>query len=390
MVRVVGIDPGTRTFDVVALEGGSVKVERSFDTALVASSPRALIEAVDALDPDYVVAPSGYGVPVTFGDEVLDARRFAVEVLLLSTEEDIGAGVRSGEVGVWVYDALAKVVSHLVGRYGGRALFLPAVVHLPTVPGYRKVNKVDMGTVDKLASAFLAVHEVSERWGHDAGRVNTVVVELGYGYTASVAVRGGVVVDGVGGTYASTGMLTPGAMDFEVVVGAGAWMRWDVFHGGLFYGAEMRDLDEIAKRFESGEEPYAGVFKAFIEGVVKDIRRMLASTPRADTVVLTGRHARSARVVKHIGELLEGVEVVTLRGLRGASTAKEAAQGYAAVGEGVVGEWFRDLVRHMRIESSCGTSVDYVVHPRARDFVARVRRAYIETVRRPRLCSEAW
>ncbi|MEM4614936.1 MAG: DUF1464 family protein [Desulfurococcaceae archaeon] len=389
MVRIVGIDPGTKTFDVVALEDNAIKVERSFDTPLIASNPQVLVEAVDALNPDYVVAPSGYGVPVTFGDNVLDARRFAVEVLLLSTEEDISAGIRSGEVGIWVYDALAKVVSHLVSRYGGKTLFLPAVIHLPTIPRYRKINKIDMGTVDKLASTFLAVYEVSEKYGYDTNRVNIVVAELGYGYTATIAVKNGVIVDGVGGTYASTGMLTPGAVDFEVVVGAKTWKRWDVFHGGVLYGTELRELDEIIRRFENGEEPYASMFKAFIEGVVKDINRMIVSTPGADMAVLTGRHGKNAKIAKYIGDLLKDVEVVTLRGLKGASKAKEAAQGYAAIGEGIVGTWFKDLVKYMGVESSCGASVDYVIHPRAREFVARVRKAYIETVRRPKLCNEA-
>lgn len=388
MVRVVGVDPGTKTFDVIALEDNVVKVEQSFETQLIASNPQVLVDAIDALNPDYVVAPSGYGVPVTFGNDVLDARRFAVEVLLLSTEEDIDTGVKSGEVGIWVYDALAKAVSYLVGKYSEKVLFLPAIIHLPTVPRYRKINKVDMGTVDKMASAFLAVYETSEKYGHDPSRVNLVVVELGYGYTASVAVKNGVVVDGVGGTYASTGMLTPGAMDFEVVVGAKKWNRWDVFHGGVLYSAKLQELDEIIKRFEAGEEPYAGMFKAFVEGVVKDIGRMIVSTPKADAVVLTGRHSKNAKIVKHIGELLKDVEVVTLKGLKGASKAKEAAQGYAAIGEGIVGAWFKDLVEYMGLENACGASVDYVVHPRAREFVVRVRKAYMETVRKPKLCNE--
>lgn len=381
-MRVVGVDPGTKSFDVVALEGGRVVSEASLDTPLVAREPQALVDAIVGLDPDLVVAPSGYGVPVTFGDEVVDPRRLAVEVLLLSTEEDISRGVSSGELGVWVYDALAKVVVSLVSRYGGRVVFLPGVVHLTTVPRYRKLNKVDMGTVDKLASAFLAIHELGAVHG-DYSRVNAVVVEAGYGYVASIAVEGGRIVDGIGGTYASVGTLTAGALDLEVVAGSKTWERWDVFHGGLLYATGAPAPDDLAS---GGDWPGESPLRAYVEGVAKDIRRASVSSPKADVVVLTGRFGRNPTLLKLLREALEDYEVVTLRGLRGVSSAKEAAQGYAAIGMGLAGGEFKELVEHVGIREACGTSVDYVTHPRARGFVERVRRAYEESVLRPKRC----
>ncbi|MCS7111514.1 MAG: DUF1464 family protein [Ignisphaera sp.] len=388
MVRIVGVDPGTKTFDAIVLEDGLVRSEQSFDTFSIAKEPQILIDGVDRLEPDYVVAPSGYGVPITFGDNIRDSRRFAAEVILLSTEDVIRVGAEAGEVGIWVYDAIVKTLSHLIDRYRERVVFLPAVIHLPTVPRYRKVNKVDMGTVDKLASAFLAVHEISERRGEDYGRVNIIVTELGYGYAASMAVERGAVVDGVGGSYASIGTLTAGALDLEVVVGAGVWSRWDVFYGGVFYGAKAFDMEAVARGYEAGEEPYVSMFNAFIEGVAKDIARMRISSPKADTVVLTGRHSRVDLIVKRLREVLRDVDITTLRGLKGASKAKEAAQGYTAIGDGVFGGYFKDLVKHMGIEGACGTSADYIIHPRAQEFAARIRRAYVESVYRPRLCRE--
>jgi len=209
-VRVLGVDPGTRSFDVALVEGGRVVAEVSLGTEEVARDPAALLRAVEELDPDYMVGPSGYGVPVTRGYGVLDPRRFAVEVLLLSIEEQIEEGSRSGELGVWVYEALARVVDHLVSKLGSRAVFIPAVVHLRTVPWYRKLKRVDIGTADKLAAAALAVHTYSYREGVDYSDVNVVVAEVGYGYSATLAVDGGRVVDGIGGTVASAGTLTAG------------------------------------------------------------------------------------------------------------------------------------------------------------------------------------
>ncbi|MEM4788486.1 MAG: DUF1464 family protein [Ignisphaera sp.] len=387
-MRIVGIDPGTKSFDFVVLEGEKIVEEVSLETVVVAKEPRKLIESIDRLQPDYVVAPSGYGVPLMFGDNVRDARKLAIEVLLLSSEEDIVEGVKVGEIGIWVYDALAKTVEHLVKVYKDKVVFLPAVIHLRTVPRFRKLNKVDMGTVDKLASTFVSVYEVAKDVGYDFSKVNVVVVELGFGYTAAIAVAGGRVVDGIGGSYASVGTLTAGALDLEVVVGVKNWMRWDVFHGGIFYSSNLFDLNGIVEGFRRGEEPHTSMFKAFIEGVAKDIKRASVSTPKADIVLLTGRHSKNTEVVKYLREVLSDYEIKTVKGLKGASIAKEAAQGYTAIGEGVVGTVFKDLVKHMGIEEACGTVVDYIVHPRAEKFIERIKRAYLESVYKPKLCRE--
>ena len=387
-MRVLGVDPGTKTFDVVVVEDGVVKAERSIETAEIAKNPSTLTNVIDSLEPDIVVAPSGYGVPVTRGDEVYDPRRFAVEVLLLSTEDDIRRGVEAGEIGIWVYDALAKAVEHIVKRYREKAVFLPAVIHLQTVPWYRKINRVDMGTVDKLASTALAIYTYSVSQGIDIEKVNIVVAEMGFGYNAAISVEKGKIVDGVGGTAASIGTLTAGSMDLEIVSHVSSWDRWDVFHGGIFDYTNIYSLDEFAKAFEKGEEPLASLFRAFVEGVAKDIKRALVSTPKAEAVVLTGRHSKNPVVKRVLQEILKDIEVVYAKPLKGASISKEAGQGYAVIGEGLFGGFFKDLVKHIEIERACGTAVDYIVHGKAKRFVERVKKAYIETVKNPRLCRE--
>ncbi len=389
VVRVVGVDPGTKSFDVVCIEDGKVVYEKSLETAEVAKNPAILIEAIDAAAPDYVVGPSGYGVPITFGDEVRDARRFAVEVLLLSTEKDIEEGVKAGELGIWVYDALAKVVEHIVKSYGGKAIFIPSITLLPTIPVHRKINKVDMGTADKLAATFIAVYTLAQERGIPYNNVNALVVELGYGYNAVIAVKEGRIVDAVGGTIASTGTLTGGALDLEIAAHVSSWSRWDVFYGGIFHIGRTYDLNVFARAYEKSEEPLASLFLAYIEGVVKDIYRMLAVEKKVDTIVLTGRHSKIPLVQKLLREYIPDAEIIPSKQLRGASTSKEAGQGYAAIGEGAVGGIFNELVRHMGIDRACGTVVDYVYHPRAEEFRRRVVRSYVETVARPRLCRES-
>jgi len=387
-LRVLGVDPGTKTFDVVVIEEDVVKVEKSIETIEVAKNPTNLIEIIDMLNADYIVAPSGYGVPITRGDEVLDPRKFAIEILLLSTEEDIERGVEVGEPGIWVYDALAKTVEHLVKKYSSKVLFLPSVILLPTVPTYRKMNKIDMGTVDKLAATFTAIHSYAEKEGIEYGDVNIVVAELGFGYNAVISVENGKIVDGIGGTYASIGTLTAGALDLEVVVRVSRWDRWDVFHGGIFHYLKVYDMNLLAKAFEKGEEPYASFFRSFIESIVKDIMRALISTPKANAILLTGRHSKVGTVKKLLQEYIKDINIESALPLKGAVISKEAGQGYAAIGEGIVSDSsvFKNLVEHMRIRDACGTVADYLFHEKLIKFKERIHKTYTDLVKNPKTC----
>ncbi len=381
-MRVVGVDPGTRSFDVILLEDGRVVSEHSFDTVVVARSPRLLSDLIKSMDADLIVAPSGYGVPVTWGFEVVDARRFALELLLLSKPSDLDFD----HIGVYVYRALVDVVDSLVREFPAKTIFIPSVILLPTVPWFRKINKVDMGTVDKLASTVLAVYEYSVRESLDYNSVSIIVVEAGYGYTGVVSVNRGLVVDGIGGTTACIGPLTAGALDLEVVAGVGRWSRWSIFRGGLVDVVGVAGLHDITSMAEGGGEKARAALEAYFECVAKDVRRALVSTPKAEVVVATGRNARLPELKKAIEERT-GLEVVTVKGLPGVGSAKEAAQGYAMIGDGLVGGFFKDVVEHMRIKDACGTVADYIVHPEALNYKERIRNLYRELVVKPVFCN---
>ncbi|MEM0491921.1 MAG: DUF1464 family protein [Acidilobaceae archaeon] len=385
-MKVLGIDPGTRSFDLVLVEDGRVLWEYSIDTATIAFKPDALIDVISRLDIDYIVAPSGYGVPVTFGDEVLNPQRFIVELLLLSSFSDLARSLELKIMGGYVYQSLANTVSILIDRYKGRVLFIPAVIHLPTVPWYRKINKVDMGTVDKLAATLIAIDYVSRRENIDYDNVSIINVEVGYGYIGVVAVRGGKIVDGIGGSYASIGLLTTGALDLEVACGVREWNRWDVWSGGVYELVEEKDLDEIIRRAEQGESKMIEYVEAIVENIVKDIARELVVTPKTTIITLTGRYVRNKKILDMIRDKIRDVEVTTVNGIRGATRVKEAAQGYAAIGEGVVGEYYRKLVEHTEINKACGTVADYIIHPRALEMKEKIQRVYREVVAKPKLC----
>jgi len=241
-----------------------------------------------------------------------------------------------------------------------------------------------------LASAFLAVYSESIRESKSLNDINIIVAEIGFGYIGIIAVKEGRIVDGIGGTYASTGTLTAGAMDLEVVVGVKRWNRWDVFHGGVFWTSNTFDLEDLIKAYKNSEEPLASLYLSFIEGIAKDIARAMTVVPRVDRVVLTGRYSRNKDVVKHLQELVRDVEITGIQGLRGAVISKEAGQGYAAIGEGIVGGYFAHIVDHMKIKEACGTVVDYVVHQAAKGFRERIIKAYRDLVKNPRFCEKLY
>lgn len=389
MIRVVGVDPGTASFDLVLVEGDRVVFEESIETTKVAKDPSILVDRLESLDVDYVVAPSGYGSPVHTCNEVIDPWRFAIEVLLLSTNSDIELGVSEGLVGIWVYKALADSIVHMCDRYRGRVLFIPGVIHLPTIPVHRKINRVDMGTADKLASTFLAIYDYSHNMGFNYGDVSFILLEIGAGYYAAIAVDRGRVVDGVGGTSATGGLLTAGSLDLELVANARSWRRWDVFRGGVLDVSKTLDLAELLRRAQVGEEPYSTLLDNLVESIAKDVQRARVSAPSARTLVVTGRYKRLGEFVELIVERVRDLDLYIPRGVPGASRSKDAAQGYAALGVGLTTEGaFKELALHMMIDRACGTSVDYIVHPRAIEFKRRVQRAYQESVKNPKLCKE--
>ncbi len=389
-MKVLGIDPGTKSFDLALIEGPKVVVERSIETEVVAKDPRSLVEAVLEVNADVVAAPSGYGVPPTRLKEVKDPHRFAVEVLLLSTDEDIEEGISRGDVGAYVYKALALAIEEL-WRMGIEAMFIPSVILLPTVPVWRKLNKIDMGTADKLAVAALGVYDQSRRLGIGFEEVSFVLVELGFGYNAVIAVENGKVIDGEGGASSGIGFLTSGPLDAEVVVAGRNWSRVDVFHGGVADICRANSLAEAVDKARWGDERCRNAVKAYIEGVVKSVARILMSfESRPREIMLSGRYSRDEAIRKLVADALArfNIPIRRIGLLEGARVSKEAAQGYAIIAEGLYGGYFNELVKHMEIDRACGTTLSWVYHPRAIPARERVLKTYLSSVVEPKLCTE--
>ena len=381
MVRALGIDPGTKSFDLVLIDGPKVVKEVSIETVEVAKDPSVLTEAIKELSADIIAGPSGYGTPLVFNNEIVNPRGFALEILLLSTEDDIRRGIELRELGIAVYDSLVKVVEEL-WREGLNVCYIPSVKLLPTVPTHRKINKLDMGTADKLAATVLGIYDQSRRLGISYDEVSFIYVELGFGYNAVVGVVGGKVVDGLGGTLVPMGFLTIGPVDTELVVAGGKWFRSDVFHGGVSDVCGVKDINELIEAVSNGE--CLDGFSAMIESVIKAVHAVRGtSVKEPKEVLISGRLVRYDEIRKVIEEKLSSIAPIKrVEGLEGASISKEAAQGYALIAEGIAGGYFRELVDHVGIREARGTLGDYLYHPKLRGFREKLVRAYERYLRR--------
>jgi predicted butyrate kinase (DUF1464 family) len=76
MPRVIGIDPGTVTIDLVGLDNGAVFLDRSLPTADALSRPDSILDILDdanrAAPVDLVAGPSGYGLPLTMARDLTE------------------------------------------------------------------------------------------------------------------------------------------------------------------------------------------------------------------------------------------------------------------------------------------------------------------------------
>jgi predicted butyrate kinase (DUF1464 family) len=338
MPRVLGIDPGTLSIDVCGLAGGRVYLDASWPTADALADPDSFLARLTAPGvPDLVVGPSGYGLPL---QQARDASERDLRLAFLAAPEEPGGigGLRG-----------------LVRRLAAARLpmvYVPGVVHLDTVPEHRKLNRVDLGTADKVCAAALAIREVQERTGRPTAAVSLILLELGGAFTAGVAVRDGEIVDGIGGSSGPIGWRAAGALDGEVAFLAGEVRKDTLFQGGV----------ETVVGRASGLRRVAT--DAFIEGAHKAVRQLMVSVPEPDELLLSGRHAEDRAIVERLAREL--ADVGPVRRLEGfAARAKQGAQGAAVLADGLAGGEYAPVVDRLRIREARGTVLDhlYVITP---------------------------
>ena len=236
-------------------------------------------------------------------------------------------------------------------------VFGPGAIHLPTVPDHRKWNRIDLGTADKVASAAFAIVDQAERLGIPYEETRFVLLELGGGFSAALAVDSGQIVDGLGGSAGPIGARACGALDAEAayLIG-GALSKRTIFSGGALDPDGTLDLGLPGALGRLREDPGARAgWRALEEGAAKAALALTASVPAPREVLVTGRLASIPAVIDALAERLAGVAPV-----RSALAARSAARGAALLADGLAGGTYAPLVARMRLREAGGGVLDHL------------------------------
>jgi len=317
-----------------------------------------ILDAANRAAPlDLVAGPSGYGLPLTRAQDL--------------TEDDLRLAYLAPEGETGGIGGLRTLMRAL--RASTLPVVLtPGVVHLPSVPAHRKVNRVDMGTADKVCAVALAVHDEAGRRNCSERDVSLILLELGGAFSAAIAVEDGRIVDGFGGSSGPLGMRAAGALDGEVAFLAGSVSKRLLFGGGAatIAGTPQAPSDAVMS-LETAQGRLAR--DAYLESAVKAVAMLLTIAPSVSDVMLSGRLAEIQSVRDAFAARLVAVKSgLLVRRLDGfAAVAKAAAQGAALIADGLAGGTSAALVESLGILHACGTVLDhlYVIGP----AVARAR-----------------
>jgi len=342
-VRVIGIDPGTGSFDFFGMDGEKVILDTSVPVPDVARNPQVLVDTVRSVFPlDMIVGPSGYGLPVTQIKDVTERE------LTLMVPDDKS---------IPLYDGIRMVI-RLMKEEGFPICFTPGVIHLSTVPAYRKANKMDMGTADKVCCVALAIRDQAELYGIDYSETSFVLAEIGYAFNAVIGVERGKIVDGLGGTSGGPGFITLGSMDSELAVRLGGFPGVVLFSGGAKDVSGKGDLtpDELAREHDK----YSQAWNMLLESIVKGITAMMVAVEHPREILLSGRLSRISEIAEALDDRLSRFGKVRKVG-RHAGVAKEAAEGAYIIGEGLLGGKYKGIVDALELRGARGTMHDYIL-----------------------------
>jgi predicted butyrate kinase (DUF1464 family) len=331
-LRGIGLDYGTGGIRGVMLRasdrGGRSRPVRHFTGPLADADAAGWLSGEDSDRP--VVLPSGFGVPVRRLQDLEPDDLFEVT---LRRHDPVDAGLGA---------FLSRVAASRPD-----AFLIPAVKQLPTVPRHRKVNRVDMGTSDKLCAAALAVWLLAGGDGGRFGTVDSLCLEIGTGFKAWVVVAGGQVVDGIGGTAGTLGPRARGALDGEFAYLHPPSRKAEIYGGGA------ADLD-AAFPGRLGE-------RALWEGVEREAA-MLTRFYGIDRIVAAGRRREEA--IARLGDAGYRVEALPdgpdlPAGDRGVA-GLEAALGAAILADGLGGGRAAELVGHLGLTQATDRVMRYV------------------------------
>jgi butyrate kinase len=170
----------------------------------------------------------------------------------------------------------------------------------------------------------LNIKAVARRYARETGRnysdLRLVVAHMGSGITVS-AHRGGRMIDNNTPEEGPLGPDRTGWLPVRALIkvcynGEHSEKQLDrmVFgEGGLFAYLGTRDLTEVERRIDAGDEKAAAVYEAMVYQIAKEAGAMTAVLQgRVDAVLLTGGMAFSERLLDRLRGYLEWIAPITV------------------------------------------------------------------------------
>ena len=207
----------------------------------------------------------------------------------------------------------------------------------------------------------MCVTDQASRLGLAYEDTSFIMLELGGAFSAALAVDGGQIVDGVGGSCAPIGGRACGALDAEAAyLLGGALSKETVFSGGALDPRGDLDLSAPgALEGLRGDPRRRDGWLALEEGALKAALALTASVPAPREILVAGRLARAPGLLDALSERLAGVAPVLAAGGLG-SRAKTAARGAAVLADGLAGGRYAPLVERLRLPEASGTALDHL------------------------------
>jgi predicted butyrate kinase (DUF1464 family) len=358
--RVLGVDPGSLSWDFFALDDNTIILDTSIPTKELIQDPQKAINIIKSVENiDLMVSPSGFGLPLKNVSDLTEKDIFFTLLKFNQKDKDKLIG-------------LGKVL-RLIKAQNIPGIIVPGVKHLPTIPRYRKINKVDMGTADKLCTAVTGIRDQMERFDNDPKKTNFIMVEIGYGFTAVLAIENGQIIDGIGGSNIM-GFRACGSLDGELAYLIKNIKKKNIYKGGVAYISGYSDLSlrEITLLAERDEQTKTAL-KAYISSVKKAVYGIASSFSQKEKikeVLLAGRGAELPYLRDHMFRGLNDVAPVKIMKSY-SQIAKRAAQGAAFIANGISGGRFESIINNMKIKEASGSILDDIFIPFEKDKLIR-------------------
>jgi|Deesub1362B_J571_1020462.scaffolds.fasta_scaffold00309_7 predicted butyrate kinase (DUF1464 family) len=337
MVIAAGIDAGTKSYRLFAIKDGNEHFKKEIETEEVKENPEIIFKELKKSNADITAGLSGYGLPVKGFSELTDRDMY---LMSLTREKEEAIALRT---------LIKSVINRKINMYT-----IPGIIHLPTVPEWRKINKIDMGTADKLCSVVSAMDRLSD--GGNYCDQNFILVEAGYGFNAFISVSEGKIIDGIGGTSGFPSFLSSGSIDAEFAYLLSDFPKSMIFSGGI--RSYLRAKGSVIDGLE--ELPDESI-DWIIEFVVKSIRVAEVSIGKVSRIVTSGRFFGVSEFKKMFEEVAAEYDIVNLDGF-------QSARGAAIIADGLADGKFKPLVEHLEIMRAKGTVLDYIT-PDIRKYI---------------------